>query len=1124
MRETLDPHYAEILEGLGGELSGQLFEECVHDLLREAYPSLVPIYGGQDAGMDAAIADSADSAGEAYPVVITTAQDVIGNLTGSLKSYKAAGGPRRKVVLAYSTALTPVRRRNLRDRATELGFTLLQDHGPRDLANRLYRRSDLTRILLGLTGMPRTLTALPLSWRPSRDLPLQGRDADIKWLHATSGDRIIVGQPGSGKTFLASQLVQGGEALFLTGDDPTAIANDLRGLNPPVVIVDDAHLDTTRLTSLKHLRQQIDADFAILATSWPGVEAEVSGALGGATEVSVRRLELLTRPEILDVLRSMGVNLRDDSRELRLLVDQSANKPGLAVTLGSLWLRGEWREVATGQAVKATLIPSLKRVLEQTDDPTTLLACFALGGDRGVSMQVVSEFLGMGLMDVRRLATQASNSGLLSARGSDIGVLVVHPEALRSPLLDEVFFRPPGLDYRRMVRRTEDLGSAVVTLIGAALREAQVPRQELKDLVVEADSLEAWKLFALRGREEAVWVLENYPRAFSEVASEVLEQIPRRALQKLLSEKDGSDELLRRWVQELPFGGDVGQPIRRRQILVDEALRFLDAGGDAEIGSLALIMALSPRLEESGMTASRTSVAFRSGSLPANDIPRIEELWGRIWPRLRPLSYQSWLKLAGHLHYWRYPNSMLGPNLSPETVASMRRVAQTMIDDLAQEAIQHPGLAVLLRDMAGEGIAVKVAPDSDFQVIFPSPDAEPEEREGQRQAARDLGALWACESPTTVNEKIQRLSSEARHWSLPWPGRLMEACNALAEYLQDPGAWLVTFLDAGGEPMAVDRLMRRAVKDRVEGWDRYLERGLRHDRYMHSAVQVTLSMVDLPVSLRDLAIQKLDPRSAESLAIRGEVSPETMEFLLEHEDSSVVLAAVTGEWNTEPQGRIRPEVLDSWRGAVLQIDGREADGTALYSSARHWLRNILASDRELAEDWLLAQLKSPAAKGQNSRPELYAAAISGLKEEQRHNILDQLPADTLGSNLASMLIGDSIELYRRFLERAGTSDSYLGPLQAREPTESWIQMVLLALEQGADPMRIAEHAIEPAPGEPVTPSDPAYLRRWESGLQRISAQGTDELAEVVRLGLERVRVLREQADAAKRGVELHGFR
>jgi hypothetical protein len=88
------PLYRDILSGLDGRLDPELFEQCSIDLLRrEAFPTLVPIRGGSDAGMDGAIADGE---GLPYPLVCTTGTDVIGNLTRSLDSYLADGGSRRR--------------------------------------------------------------------------------------------------------------------------------------------------------------------------------------------------------------------------------------------------------------------------------------------------------------------------------------------------------------------------------------------------------------------------------------------------------------------------------------------------------------------------------------------------------------------------------------------------------------------------------------------------------------------------------------------------------------------------------------------------------------------------------------------------------------------------------------------------------------------------------------------------------------------------------------------------------------------------------------------------------------------------------------------------------------------
>jgi len=69
-----DPSYREIEARLSGKSDPELFEECAGDLLRTVHPTLVPIRGGDDAGMDGAIADAgglpfgaAEGAAESVP-------------------------------------------------------------------------------------------------------------------------------------------------------------------------------------------------------------------------------------------------------------------------------------------------------------------------------------------------------------------------------------------------------------------------------------------------------------------------------------------------------------------------------------------------------------------------------------------------------------------------------------------------------------------------------------------------------------------------------------------------------------------------------------------------------------------------------------------------------------------------------------------------------------------------------------------------------------------------------------------------------------------------------------------------------------------------------------------------
>ena len=158
-----DPFYRQIIDRLEGPLDPELFERCATELLRAVYPTLVPIRGGADAGMDGAIADGE---GLAFPLVCTTSPRVIRNLTRSLESYVARGGTRRRVVVVTSQALSQRKRNNLEKRAEKLGFTLVQVHDQAAMANLLYRSPEWCLALLNLTGDPPALSAVPLTERP----------------------------------------------------------------------------------------------------------------------------------------------------------------------------------------------------------------------------------------------------------------------------------------------------------------------------------------------------------------------------------------------------------------------------------------------------------------------------------------------------------------------------------------------------------------------------------------------------------------------------------------------------------------------------------------------------------------------------------------------------------------------------------------------------------------------------------------------------------------------------------------------------------------------------------------------------------------------------------------------
>ena len=425
-----DPFYQKIVEGLSKPLDPDNFEQCASDVLRSDFPTLVPIRGGTDSGMDGAVADAK---GESFPLICTIGTDVIGNLTHNLETYLSTGGPRRKMILATTQALTAKRRKNLQDRARKKGCSLVQIYDQAAIADRLYRRPEWCRDLLGLTGSPPALSQVPLSNRPLLGTDLIGRSSDHAWLKAIDGDSILLGQPGSGKTFLLHYYGLESEARFVVSEDHTEIATALRDQQPKALIVDDAHLKLDLLTFLIQLRTETGIPFAILACCWPGQRDIVQQTLNISNQ-RIRELKLLTRDEIVEIIKNAGV--LGPNPLIADIVDQAEGRPGLAITLAYLCLNGDVQDVALGTALSRSIRTTFEPLVGKAS--TELLATIALGGDAGLPMATAAHYLGLPLVEVRRM------TGDLAAGGAIIEVgpsdLAVRPPALRFSLVRDTFF------------------------------------------------------------------------------------------------------------------------------------------------------------------------------------------------------------------------------------------------------------------------------------------------------------------------------------------------------------------------------------------------------------------------------------------------------------------------------------------------------------------------------------------------------------------------------------------------------------------------------------------------------------------------------------------------------------
>jgi hypothetical protein len=1016
---------------------------------------------------------------------------------------------------------------NLFLRAKELGVTLLQVYPQDWFAKALYRDPTWCNTLLGLSGEPSALSKIPLVARSFIDLPLVGREKDLEWLTTTKNDRVITGQPGSGKTFLLNKFVESDGGVFLVSDNHQEIANDIRSMQPKSIIVDDAHLKIDLLTFLIHIRKEINSTFEIIASSWTGDENQVVKALQ-IDKNSIHNLDALTREQIVTVINHAG--LIGPDQLLKEIVDQANGQPGLAITLVQVCFSSGTKDVFLGEAISHSIQKYFSPVLGEKS--ISILAAFSIGGYAGMHKNLVSQVLGIGPLDLRVIVSQLAAGGVIWSVDQDY--LAVYPIALRYALVKDEFYSDFGLSKEiltALLENSPSLPESISVLIGAMESGAKVDEKFLWQSLIDLDNAKLWEQYSALGQAETNRVLEVFPEKATALAWSGLYYTPHKVIPLLLSSaindnrplNSATDHPLRviqDWIQSSEPGTEGA--IKNRILLLDSIEIWFASGGNHEIGFRALKTVFSPRYEStSSNPGNGLKMTFRFGCLTTNEIIQLFPQWERVVELVKNIGNEDWELFFEMLSDWLYP-ARLHNNPAIEIRNKMRQFGERMLKDLVGLIQDHPIYLRQAKQLSMDAkINIAVSIDPAFETLYPIENRKDykNERILQKKNADDLASDWSKCDPVLITEKISEFEQEANKGNLNYPRWTGYICQAISEQTNIPLQWCQAGIKADLTGDLVTPFLQKSVELNVPEWVDYAFMCLNLPSCSGSTVSLILKLDSPPSDLLEEALRELgdSPNKINIIhnsCFQGNVPIKTMRLLLNHNDPQIVNAAAYGEWGSVPEGEIRPELYEEWKNSIIE------KGVSDY-----WLIEVFKKDSQIAYAWLINHIERVNWSDYSDDIQTVTTAIQCLSPEEKIIILNNVKPDINFANLIRKLVSNDLDIYRALLRNKSLSPLHLEPLFGNPEEEIWKRKANEALTYDYSPEEIALAAIYGAISHGISWSGPEsnMWQEWTNRFSNLQEDRDTRIQEIGNMGKKYSEPRRLQAIEKEKIEEVYGY-
>lgn len=904
----------------------------------------------------------------------------------------------------------------------------------------------------GLFGTPRSV-------RGSVCKTLFGRDEVVAELVAAEGDRLVVGQPGVGKTSVLSTAVNKTRGYFLKSFDEGALTAQLRAENPDMIAVEDAHLYLDRVTALQAIRQEHSLKFRIVADCWP-THRDALVVLMGLPVASVIELQPISNRLIIAMAKEVGIGGPD--RFFHHLVRQSMGYPGRAAMLLRCCREGNQEDIQeffTGDSIARWT----RSLVEQSSDAEAMdvLSCLALGRDTGIELSRIANYLDLPLSKVQRIVSEFAIGGLVEENGP--GFLIVFPAAIRPALIRDFFFGNVRRDLRPFVSDWRLTGVIAMAAVDAYCVGARIPVSELFRMTQAADSFEAWERLAAAEDTIADQVLDEKPELFDGLVHVFIRRTPERTICRLIETKpevrdrfnrqpDRDVQTVEDWVKR---GYPTKAAIPRRRTVLDAIANQLSEGVSADQAFRFLGCVFAPEYKSVDQSPENfDTFIWRSGLLAPDDLQQIRELWHEAHDLLKRYTPIDWSLAVDAMRQWLWP--AVSGTVNDEQREQLRLAATETLDPLCELFANSPAAVSELRRLAEyHRIKLSRPVPAEYATLFPKESVRGRTIEAHKkfekqcyQRAVKLGNRWASTPASDVLSQLRSFNEDANRTGHAYPNYSDVVCRTISQKLERQSTWISEAIRLKVPCLLLQPFLQTACMQQESGFEEILDGCLKDDQYRPAAISILLHAEQMPGDLVKNAIFASGPyaQMIYVAALRDEIASKHYCPLLSHSDSKLRAKVAEGLWGQSKTVPTDPEVRDKWRKAIAQDCRRE-----------HCVAEIFSADKEVCEQWIQywSQGMSPIERVDFDE-ETVAAACAELSREERKALLADLHRDSpIRDELIRNLVSDDPDAFRQLLKQETLANYRLSPLR-RLPDETWVRLVKVAIKEGISEEKIAK--------------------------------------------------------------------